>query len=1206
MPTRPTRVRRARLALGLVPLLAGPLAAQSAPVVERPTGDSYFRRTIDREQGLPETQVNAITQTPDGYLWLGTRRGLVRYDGLTFTTFSPANTKAIPAYWINGVSVDRRGRLWVSTTGGLTVKEDSGFRRIPAAEVSAAAWDVLEDRRGRIWVATQEGVLVGDGERFHRVPGATSYTYALTQDSLGRIWMAGREFLGLSSGDSVVNLARMFPDARRFFDVMVDGPDRVWVATRQGAIRLSLDAKGTPKIAHTVSTRAGLEERAVWSLGRTPDGAIWLGTATSGTMMWDGTVLHSLASDARESWAMTTDRRGVLWVGTAAGLERYQRRAFANLNAGLPKRSMWSVRIDERGTIWAALANGSLYRWSGTRFVEAVRGVGTTVSTPIWPVPGGMLIAPRGPPELLPAGGRVPRRVRAEGLPPGETYGMLRDSGGAIWMSVDSGLFRVKDGKAVHMNPLLGIARTESPRDMVIDANGRLLLGDPGLTVIEHDEVRHYGLAEGLSGSPVNSVYPRGNKVWIGTADSGLFVLNRGRIMSLGDFDARLKQEVIAFAADNLGYLWLIGRYGLSRVVLEELEEVADGLRANVAVQGFDASDGLGLASFEMDYQRAIVKDRSGRLWLPGTDGVLLVDPRRVLTDSTPPQTHVESVVVDGTSRTLNKELALAAGVGRVEITFAATNVAYPRRVRVQYRMLGLDSTWSDAGLRRTASFGPLRGGDYRFEIRAASEAGFWGATSSLVMLRVARTLPEHGWFLPALVLLTAGIVVIIARSRQRSLALRGRELAGLVDERTRELEASRASLERRVEERTAQLTQELAARALLEHELVQAQKLEGLGRLAGGVAHEINNSMMGVLGFAEMAASAAEGRDDILSELKEVRRAGERVAAITRQLLTFARRQHSARALLDLGELVTQMERMLQQTAGERIRIEVVVEDGLRPMRADRAQLEQVILNLVLNARDAMPDDGVVTVRVSSRAVAAVQSVGGVELAPGTYQLLEVTDTGTGIPEDVRLRLFEPFFTTKESNRGSGMGLAVCHGIAVQHSGAIDVRSAPERGTTFEVWLPVGLEDAPAIAADQLRADSGGGGETVLLVDDEPIVREIARRILLARGYHVLVAGGGADALDLAGLEVADIDLVLTDVVMPEVSGLQLAKALRDRRSDVPLIFMSGFVGHGGTEEEELARLGPMMTKPFTGDAMATLVRSELDRGRRSKRMPA
>lgn len=1118
---------------------------------------------------------------------------MVRYDGLAFTVYTPENTKALPGYWINGVNVDRRGRLWVSTARGLVVKEDTGFRHVDLGDPKISPWEVLEDGHGQLWVATEDGVLVGDGHRFELVQETKAFTYALALDSLDRVWMAGRSFLAYSDGRRVVKLTTQFPRISRFFDVMVDGRSSVWIATERGGVQLGLDAQGTPSIVRTVSTRTGGEQRPVWTLGRTPDGAIWLGTSTGGMMMWDGQSLRTFVGSAEETWSFLTGTRGELWVGTALGLERYQRSAFTNVDAGLPDRSLWAVREDDRGAMWTALANGGVYQWKGGRFVERAVAAGNAGSVAIAAVPGGMLVVFGNKLVILPQGDGPSTSIATGDLSPGLIYGVMRDSADAIWLSADSGLFRVAHGRAQRMNDSLGLPRTSAPRDMRIDSAGRLLLGNPGLTIVERGRVQHYGIAEGLTDTVVNALYPRGDKIWIATADSGLFVLQRNRIVSVGQRDRRLHEGLIAIAEDDLGYFWLAWRYGLTRVAIGELDGVAEGIQRRLALRDFDATDGLAITSFEMDYQRTIAKDAAGRLWFPGTSGAVVVDPRIVLVDSTPPQIHIEQVVVDGRPHPFRDAFSLPAGVGRVEITFAVTDASFPRRARVRFRLRGVDTSWTDAGQRRTASFGPLRGGEYQFEVQTASDAGHWTTALARVTFDVAFTWPEHEWFLPSLLLAAVGVALLTARVRQRALVRRGAELARVVDERTRDLETARLTLEARVEERTSQLADELAERSRLEQRLLQAQKLEGLGRLAGGVAHEINNSMTGVLGFTELAARAAGANPAVLQDLDEARRAGERVASITRQLLAFARRQQATKTVFDLQSLVDQNARGLRQVVGPDVRLKTAATSPRPPVHADRAQLEQVLLNLVMNAKDAMPNGGEVLIQVTHRQLEHVQAIGGADLKPGEYLVLSVTDTGSGMANDVRTRLFEPFFTTKHADRGTGMGLAVCHGIVNQHGGAIAVESQLGHGTTFDVWLPAAERstEIPAVPSEQPP-----GNETILLVEDDELVRKIAQRVLRANGYRVMVAEHGGEALALSDEQLSRVNLVLTDVMMPKVNGVELARGLIARRLDVPFLFMSGFTGHENDLTEELSRMGPMLAKPFTGKGLLAAVRHELD----------
>jgi signal transduction histidine kinase len=380
-----------------------------------------------------------------------------------------------------------------------------------------------------------------------------------------------------------------------------------------------------------------------------------------------------------------------------------------------------------------------------------------------------------------------------------------------------------------------------------------------------------------------------------------------------------------------------------------------------------------------------------------------------------------------------------------------------------------------------------------------------------------------------------------------------------------------------------------------LEEQLIQSQKMEGIGRLAGGVAHDFNNLLTAILGYAELMESQLED-EGLRSELREIRLAGERAAALTRQLLAFSRRQVLQPRTLDLNALVSDVEKMLARLIGEDVALVTRLEPALGSVRADPGQLEQVIMNLAVNARDAMPKGGTLTFETANAVLEADFVSVHPGALPGAHVVLTVTDTGTGMTDEVRSHAFEPFFTTKEKGKGTGLGLATAYGIVKQSGGYITVESEAGRGTTFRIYLP--RVEGAAVAPGRATSSSLSpvGTETILLVEDEAGVRRLSLTVLETQGYVVLEAASGDIALQVARAETGPIHLVVTDVVMPGMSGRELWDRLRALRPDSRVLFMSGYT------DDAIARHGVLepgiafLQKPFTPFSLAQKVRELLD----------
>ncbi len=389
-------------------------------------------------------------------------------------------------------------------------------------------------------------------------------------------------------------------------------------------------------------------------------------------------------------------------------------------------------------------------------------------------------------------------------------------------------------------------------------------------------------------------------------------------------------------------------------------------------------------------------------------------------------------------------------------------------------------------------------------------------------------------------------------------------------------------------------IKEDVTARKLLEEQFRQAQKMEAVGRLAAGVAHDFNNLLTVIMGYSEIMLERFPSGDPIRDYAIEIKAAGEKAAGLTRQLLAFSRQQVLAPQILDLNKLITNLTKMLKRMIGEDVHLVFNSGSFHATVKADPGLIEQVILNLAVNARDAMPRGGKLTVETARVEVDETYKLTHPAVSAGPYVMLAVSDTGCGMDKDTQAHIFEPFFTTKEQGKGTGLGLATVYGIVKQSGGSVWVYSEPGAGTTFKIYLPAfdGLPQSP-----EIRTVTKGGSETILLVEDDAGLREFTRIVLESRGgYRVLASESGKRALLFAAQFKGPIHLLLTDVVMPAMNGRKLSEKLARVRPDMKILFMSGYtddtVVRHGVLEEEMA----FLQKPFTPESLLRKVRNALD----------
>lgn len=1216
--------RRARAASALFATIA--LASSPAAALDPQKAlTQYGRDSFSTAQGLPQNSVLSLVQTKDGYLWLATYEGLVRFDGVKFTVFDKQNTPELKASWVTALHEDARGSLWIGTVDGLLERRDNAFRRrsLPNDSVSAIA----SDATGALWIGTVGGGLIrlrGDDDLTtftvkDGLPGdvvtslhaaADGRLYVGTSDGgLGRITHGSIEKLGKEAG---------YPSAA-VLKIMEEG-GALWIATRGEGLFRRKDGEVT------IFTQAdGLPSDHVNDLLIDRDGSFFAGTS-KGLARRQGDRFIGLTSkrdgpvDAR---ALLEDIEGSLWIGTEmAGLHRLKDGSFTTYSTdeGLPSNMVRSIYEDRSGTIWLATEGGGLAQLEGgriTRKYTTADGIGGDVVWGLFEDSGGALwVGTVGGDLGVRRGGEFQTITREGGLPV-DLVSSFAEHDGALWLGSD-GLFRYKDGVFSAWGPDRGIPKSRI-NCLVSTKSGALFVctASHGLGEIRGDEVRFYTSKDGLAGDNAVAVTEdRDGVLWIATS-GGLSRMKNGLLTSFtreqGLYDGALHQVLI----DDDGALWMSTNKGIFSIKKSDIEAYEQGRAAGIPSRSFGVADGMKNTECNGGTQPAGIKARDGKLWFPTIEGAAVIDPKRIRRNLLPPPVYIESVVVDHVPRPAGGPMELAAGSKNLEIHYTALSLVNPGRVAFKYRLDGYDNEWNDAGPRRSAYYTNLPPGNYQFRVIASNDDGIWNEAGAGLAFYLRPHFYQTGGFIALCVIAASLLLGGAYGARVSYLKRRAKELLEHNAELAQALGAAREAA-RLKGEFVANMSHELRTplnsiinipdgllRFFREHEVASCGRCSSRFELEPGdtVTGSTQCPECGEAGSlaVEKGYQFTGDGDSVVRYLMTLKRSGRHLQGIIDDVLDFSKLEAGKMAVevapIRVKELFAELKETLAPLAEQkRVALDFADPPPDLELSADPVKLSQILINLISNALKFSNEHQKVDISA--------------ELSDdGSACVFCVRDHGIGIAPEHQAVIFESFYQVDGSHTrragGAGLGLAITKQLVELHGGTLWVESELGKGSAFFAKLPIRTDiDEERRQNPDIGAERPPDQRLILALDDEPVALETLKLSLRNVDFeHEVVSLTDPRKLE-AAIRALKPDLLILDIMLPRVSGLTLLRRLRSSEStkELPILVASAF----HENREVCISLGASwLGKPYEPEALALAVQALMKRASRRATRP-